>query len=193
MNTYKLLASKKLTAVLIIVLLPLIAFSVLQINAFFSLKPPSSGLTQVVVTSNPAKVEMVLMTSDLLDSYKVGSTAQINIAIDTGSSKVAAIDSIVNFPIDMVQITKVTPGTSFDDYPSFTAKDGKVYLSGVKNANSTVQGKLTLGSFEVKFLKTGTAAFTLQYQPRSTIDSNIVDINGQDLLNNVTNTQLNIK
>lgn len=138
-----------------------------------------------------------LMTSK--NDYNVGDTIKVSIKLDTGGHKISASDVIVHFDPNVLEATSsaVNKGWIYDSYPKLEvdSEKGLITISGVSlETKSIFSGIGVLADIKFEAKAPGNTKVSLDFQPGSTLDSNIVDQNsGKDILGSVRDLEFTIK
>jgi hypothetical protein len=118
------------------------------------------------------------------DDIKSGSQFTLKLSIDAGTQAVVAADAKVSFPKAKLEVVSVKVGTYFD---SITKIIGNQTGNLEIHAYNKVQGETNTGSGDLatitfKSLSPGQAIVDLTCTAGSTVDSNIADVSGNDLI-----------
>lgn len=158
--------------------------------------PVVTNNTPVVVAPNIASASLSL-TADKT-TLKKGEKFQVNINIFS-SVKSPGVDVIVLYDPKVLTVETgkngpVVVGTMFKDYPQNTLdnKNGRVTVSGISDISGGVLANGSLGSINFIAKGSGTVVLKIDFSPGSTVDSNITDVSGKDILSRAENTQINI-
>lgn len=118
------------------------------------------------------------------DSVESGSQFTIKLFIDTGTKLTVAADAKISFPKAKLEVVSVKSGTYFDSISKIIGNQtGNLEI----NAYNKVQGEPKTGPGELatitfKSLSPGSAVIDLVCNDGSTIDSNIADVSGNDII-----------
>jgi hypothetical protein len=149
-------------------------------------------------SASEAKGARLSLVPDKVD-YKKGDTVIIDVRLFTGGYTTDSTDLVVKYDPSSLQASGkdfAQVGNIYSEYPAVQVdeKSGMIGISGI-----TLPGKNSFsgtGSFvklNFKALKDGQTPVTIEYQPESTADSNVV-LSGstQDVLASVSNTEITI-
>ncbi len=141
-----------------------------------------------------ASTEITLTSSK--NEIKVGEEFNVDINI-LSSATTDGVDLIISFDPALLSITDtvkpVTTGTIYVDYPFNAMENGKITVSGISSATSGIIPNGLFGSIAFQAKAVGLAKIAVDFTPNNTKDSNIIESEtGQDILEKVTNLELNI-
>ncbi|KKR67170.1 MAG: hypothetical protein UU09_C0037G0020 [Microgenomates group bacterium GW2011_GWA2_40_6] len=127
-----------------------------------------------VSASSAAMAGPMLKLSPSSGSFSNGSTFKVTVGVDSGTAKSMAVDAFLTFDAGKLEVVSVEdPAT-----PAFTFSMGKnIYNSDV--------GDLAVVTFKAK--GTGSAAVNFTCSSGSTIDTNIFDNQGIDVIDCASN------
>jgi len=128
-------------------------------------------------------------------SFKVGEEFKIKIILDTKEYPADAVDVRLKFNPQVLRVVKIEPGKIFDDYPAKRAdtEAGVIIINGITGLTKTFQGKDTFAEITFKGNKAGKAEFLFEYEPSSTVDSNVVAAKiAKDVLGEVEGASIEI-
>ena len=118
------------------------------------------------------------------DSVESGSQFTIKLFIDAGTKLTLAADAKISFPKAKLEVVTVKSGTYFDSVTKIIGNQtGNLEI----HAYNKVQGETKTGLGELaaitfKSLSPGSAVIDLVCDDGSTIDSNIADVAGNDII-----------
>lgn len=164
----------------------------------FALFAPASVRNLNIMQSNVNEIggaKFSLLTDK--EAYKAGSVINVEVKLFTGGYTADSADLVLKYDPAFFKPQGenfVTPGQIFSDYPAVQTDNaaGLVGISGITAPNS--DGFSGVGNFakiSLVAIRDGTSEISIDYQPNSTADSNIV-LSGtmQDVLSGVDNTQV---
>lgn len=158
-------------------------------------QPPVRRPPDATTQAKPTKVSL---EADR-DNLKVDEKVTISIKLSS-SKKTDGTDLIILYDPKLLSVEAaasppVTVGTIYSDYPKNEVdnKEGRITVSGITGVSGGVLPDGLFGSFIFKALVPGTAKVSLDFKKGNTGDSNVVESGtGQDVLESVTNLELNI-
>ena len=115
-----------------------------------------------------------------------GSTIDFELKIDTADQEAAAADAKISFPPATIGIINVVAGEFFPKLSKvINSTTGLIDIHSYFDSADPVSksGAGTVAIITIKGTAAGTAALTLSCTSNSTIDSNIADPQGQDIIN----------
>ncbi len=118
------------------------------------------------------------------DSVESGSQFTVKLFVDTGTKLTVAADAKISFPKAKLEVVTVKSGTYFDSVSKIIGNQtGNLEI----HAYNQVQGETKTGLGELvtitfKSLSPGSAVIDLVCNDGSTIDSNIADVSGNDII-----------
>jgi len=132
-----------------------------------------------------------------------GCNTTLNLMLDTEGTNSPAADAIISFNPEQVDIIdqnssvngiQIRSGNGYEFFPGnkVDITEGKIYLSGI-SIMSALNGVYNHGAIIFK-TKPGVtnANFNFDFTLGDTLDSNIANTNGDDVLNSVSNAQFNV-
>lgn len=134
------------------------------------------------------------MRLDMMNSdSRVGEPLVVSLVVDTHDCEIDAIDIVVLFDPDLVEIKDIEESENFTMYPLKEIGDGKMRISALAEIGEPVRGSLEVSQFTVVPLKSGNIELTCDFTKGSTVDSNVAEHKtGIDLLVNVNTLILNV-
>ncbi len=124
----------------------------------------------------------------------VGDTVTVIITVDSKDCEIDAVDTIVHFNSEAVEVIDIHEGTDFAMYPLKEIKKDTIKISALANIGEPVKGTIDFASFSFIANKAGETVITLAFKEGSTVDSNVVEHeSGKDLLSDVKNLFVNIE
>jgi hypothetical protein len=135
----------------------------------------------------------ILLLEPSTGEFKVGSTFEVNVVLDTKGNSVTGADAILRFDparLEIVDSQSETPGLQvaegliFDFYLGNTANSqtGRITISGITNAKKTFTGRGVLAKPTFKTRVAGKTKLFFEYQPAVTSDSNVASVFAKDIL-----------
>lgn len=119
-------------------------------------------------------------------SVVAGSTATVNLLIDSDVQTATAADAKITFPKALLESSTVTTGTFFDSITKMVSNlTGTIEIHGYFSGASTTQsksGKGTVAVLTFKGLAPGVATLALPCTDGTTTDANIADTTGKDII-----------
>lgn len=129
-------------------------------------------------------------------SVEVGETFLTEIIVDTAGVEAAGADAIISYDSAQLEVVSINKGTIFSDYPqtAFDNSQGKMRVSGVVSGpRELYSGRGVLATVEWRALLAGKASVELNFDPGSTVDSNIAVTYGNgDALEAVENLVIDV-
>lgn len=138
-------------------------------------------------------------------STSVGQTFSIKIDLDTGGVDTDGTRAILLYNKDLLEVTKVTPGSTYDSYPDnatiIDAAIGTVKISGLATDGNVFSGSGTFATVDFSAKAPGTATIKIDFvgpydanNPETTRHSNVADSNnpGVTILTQVSNATVTI-
>lgn len=149
----------------------------------------------VVTSVQAAFAGPMLKLSPSSGSYNNGSTFDVIVGVDSGTAKSMAVDAFVTFDSAKLEVVSIEPVSS----PAFVNSMGKnIYNAegkfdmsfnpsgdAVLSESTTIKGDLAMVKFKAK--STGSAVVAFTCTAGSTIDTNIFDITGNDVIDCASN------
>lgn len=170
--------------------------------AAFALTRPPQDQVFPAITSSPPSASGATLAVTGPSSVKAGDTFTVTLSLYSPKT-VDGADLIVRYDPKKLSIitgdakNAVTTSSVFALYPQNTADtiSGKVNLTGLISPGSQgVSGNKDIGTITFKALSSGSTDLTLDFQPSSDKDSNVVDSKtGRDILEKVNNLKVNIQ
>lgn len=142
------------------------------------------GLIFAVPTTVFAAVNPRLYLDPGFDSVESGSQFTVKLFIDAGTKLTVAADAKISFPKAKLEVVTVKAGAYFDSVSKIIGNQtGNLEI----HAYNKVQGETKTGLGELatvtfKSLSPGSAIIDLICNDGSTIDSNIADVSGNDII-----------
>lgn len=168
------------------------------INGIRVLTSPIPSNEVSAVTTQPLMGGKIILTTDKPE-YNIGDIVTVTARLVTGGHSTLGTDLILKYNPQVLELNgaeAISPGKTYADYPliGFDPNLGLISVSGLAPAN--VGGFNGIGDFatiQFKATKSGPADFQVEYQPGSTIDTNIIDENtAQDIIDEVQNVNVKI-
>lgn len=132
-------------------------------------------------------------------NYKTGETVTVDVKLFTGGYTTDSTDLVVKYDPAFLQAPSnnfAEVGQIYSEYPAVQvdAKNGMVGISGITlPGKSGFSGVGTFAKLNFKALKDGQTQLSIDYQPDSTADSNVVLAGStKDVLGSVQNVDINI-
>lgn len=132
-------------------------------------------------------------------SYKKGDIVVIDVKLFTGSYVTDSTDLVVRYNPSFLQASGkdfAQVGSIYSEYPAvqIDEKNGMIGISGITlPGKKSFSGTGSFVKFNFKALKDGQTPITIEYQPESTADSNVVLTGStRDVLASVTNADITI-
>lgn len=118
------------------------------------------------------------------DSVESGSQFTVKLFIDAGTKLTVAADAKISFPKAKLEVITVNSGTYFDSVSKIIGNQtGNLEIHAYNKIQSeTKTGLGQLVSITFKSLSPGSAIIDLVCNDGSTIDSNIADVSGNDII-----------
>ncbi len=118
------------------------------------------------------------------DSVESGSQFTVKLFIDTGTKLTVAADAKISFPKAKLEVVTVKSGTYFDSVSKIIGNQtGNLEIHAYNKVQSeTKTGQGELAEITFKSLSPGSAVIDLVCNDGSTIDSNIADVSGNDMI-----------
>ncbi len=128
-------------------------------------------------------------------SYENGATFKVTVGVDSGTAKSMAVDAFMTFDSAKLEVVSIeaptTPAFVFSMGKNIYNTDGKFDMSfnpsgdAVLSDSTAIKGDLAVVTFRAK--STGTAAVNFTCTAGSTIDTNIFDTLGNDVIDCASN------
>lgn len=119
------------------------------------------------------------------NSGELSDSTEIQIVIDTEGESVESAAAVVSFDPTQVEIVELYEGSFFDDISVDNSQSGEVAITGTLNIGD-VEGKTGTGTFATMTISpkitSGNIALYFRCSSAEMDDSNILDIEGTDLL-----------
>lgn len=119
-------------------------------------------------------------------SVAAGSQVTIKLLIDTDGQEVVGADATLTVPEAFLEAISVTAGTFFSGLDkSINSQTGAVELHGYISADDVQEvktGKGTVATISFKGIAPGTASLFIPCTTGATVDANIVDETGKDVI-----------
>jgi hypothetical protein len=155
---------------------------------------PTTGVVNKIRPIDGAKIYLLAERP----SYQVGDNLNLRIFLDTGGHTVDGVDTILRYDPKLFQASSsgIIKGKIFQEFPltQVDEKSGVVNISGISSIQS--KGYNGMGDFATirfKALSKGPAAFSLEFKPGTTTNSNVVEVSsGQNILEEVKNISVSI-
>lgn len=147
-------------------------------------------------THVPKPKMAVLKAEPSQGKYKVGEEFEVKIVLDTGDYETDATDVRLTFNPQVLMVTKITPGTIYDDYPAKKVDEERevIVIYGITSLTKTFKGKDTFATITFKGMRSGQANLIFEFTPSSTTDSNVVATGiAKDVLEEVEGASIEIK
>ena len=148
-----------------------------------------------VFASSAAVAGPMLKLSPSSGSFGNGSTFKVTVGVDSGTAKSMAVDAWLTFDAGKLEVVSVedpsSPAFTFSMGKNIYNSDGKLDMSfnpsgdSVLGESVAIVGDLAVVTFKAK--GTGTAAVNFTCQAGSTIDTNIFDNQGIDVIDCASN------
>ena len=148
-----------------------------------------------VSASSAAVAGPMLKLSPSSGSFGNGSTFKVTVGVDSGTAKSMAVDAFLTFDAGKLEVVSVedpsSPAFTFSMGKNIYNSDGKLDMSfnpsgdSVLGESVAIVGDLAVVTFKAK--GTGTAAVNFTCQAGSTIDTNIFDNQGIDVIDCASN------
>lgn len=140
-------------------------------------------------------VGATLSLSPSAGTFNKGCNFSVDVVLNTGGAKTAGSEAIVLYDSALFTVTSVKEGGIYADFPGkdFESQPGKVSLSGISTVDSPFSGQGVLATiqFTVKSdAREGAAQIKFDFDPNNklnTTDSNVADIDANEVLNQVQN------
>ncbi|MFA7300854.1 MAG: cohesin domain-containing protein [Candidatus Shapirobacteria bacterium] len=142
-----------------------------------------------------AEAGPMLKLSPSSGSYDNGSTFKITVAVDSGTAKSMAVDAFLTFDAAKLEVVSIdaptTPAFANSMGKNIYNTDGKFDMSfnpsgdAVLSDSVAIKGDLAIVTFKAK--ATGTADVKFTCVAGSTIDTNIFDTTGNDVIDCTSN------
>jgi hypothetical protein len=182
---------KRLPLIVIVVSVVLIIGEIIFGIRSLSTPTPIIGKIQPITGGQLLLVPVVPTTA-------LGRPLTVKIRVDTGGHTIAGVDVILKFDPKFISADSQSfkPEAVFTDFPliNIDNNSGVVKISGISDINQPgYNGIGTLGSLTFIPKASGKTSIKIDYQPGSTIDSNIIESRtSQDIIDKVTDLNINI-
>jgi len=147
------------------------------------------------ITAQAAFAGPMLKLSPSSESHENGSTFKITVGVDSGTAKSMAVDTFLTFDSAKLEVVSIdlpsTPAFVYTMGKNIYNADGKFDMSfnpsgdAVLSESLAIKGDLAVVTFKAK--STGSAAVNFTCTAGSTIDTNIFDITGNDVIDCASN------
>lgn len=151
------------------------------------------SMVMVLPVTSPAFAagSATLALSPSSSTVASGSTFDVQIILNTGSSNTSGTDVSLKFDKDKLNIVDIKNGTIYDQYvgKNINNASGVATISGLASSTSSLyKGTGTFATITFRAISGGTAAVTFNYTPGNKNDTNVADFDTQDeALSSVTN------
>jgi hypothetical protein len=132
-------------------------------------------------------------------SYKKGDTVTVDVKLFTGSYVTDSADVVIKYDPAFLQASSkdfAQAGNLYSEYPAVQVdeKNGLIGISGITlQGQKSFSGTGVFAKLNFKALKDGQTEVTIEYQPESTADSNVLLTSStEDILGSVGNASINI-
>lgn len=131
--------------------------------------------------------------------YKVGQVVPVTIKLNTGGRPTSGTDVVIKFNPNSLEATgsSIVTGTLYPDYPLTKADSAlkTIRISGLSaTAGTDFSGEGLFATINFKAKSAGTTPLILDFTPKATADSNILETaGGTDWLKEVNNLELVIR
>lgn len=185
---------------IIFVILILIIVAELIWGVWYILKPNPSYIAEAskieIIPPEPeADIELVSSTKEV----KPGDTLPVDIQIYAAGTNTYGADLVVKYDPSILSLQGTpnlifTKGELYSDYlgQESETERGIFRVSGISNVYSGVETDDIFGTLNFKAVKSGLTNISIEFSDGSTDDSNVIDDQGQDVLNSVTNLDINV-
>lgn len=124
-------------------------------------------------------------------------TFQVKVMLNTGGNTTDGARIVLLYDKDVINATKITPGTIYKEYPSSAQTidnaTGTVKVSGIADTQSTFNGTGTFATIDFVAKKAGSAAIKFDFTQGSTTDSNVADTaTSTDILSGVSSASVTV-
>lgn len=190
-----------LIKIIYLVVIGIIILELVYAGWLFLNPTQKSDLRQGAVVKNTETPSPALILSSNQKTVKSGDKIDIKIIVSTAGKVIEAADVQLNYDPALLSLegsasAMFKPGKIFNDYPlkDFSQK-GVVRISAISGLNKPgVSGIGTFGGLTFKAQQNGKTRISLDYQPNTTTDSNLIEKkSAQDILSKVTDLELEIK
>lgn len=117
-----------------------------------------------------------LILSPASGTYSSGSTFDIKVNVDNGVEKIGAVDVVLKFPVNILEVKTISDSKSFTNfYPSYDNTLGRVLITGSmpSGVSNYVTGLKELATITFSAKTTGTAGLAFDCVSGATNESNI--------------------
>jgi len=145
--------------------------------------------------SNAVVAGPMLKLTPSSGSHNNGSTFEVTVGVDSGTAKSMAVDAFLTFDASKLEVVSIenpaSPAFVFTMGKNIYNSDGKIDMSFNPSGDSTlsestvIKGDLAVIKFKAKNIGTARVDFTCQ--AGSTIDTNIFDNQGIDVIDCASN------
>lgn len=181
----------------------LILFIIYQIfRAVTTLIQPSSKVPSADSSTLSSTVPEIALSSSKSE-YQINEQITVPIKITTLGHPVIGIDLVIKYDpkiliaTDNASIKAFQKGNVFNEFPIslVDSSEGVIRISGIASTSGKgFNGSGTFGTLVFTGHSTGKTQLTIEFTPKSTTDSNMVDLkSGEDILQRVQNLSLFIK
>lgn len=157
---------------------------------------PVASNIEPVSDSTPVIADGSFTISSITDKYKVGDKILVSVNISSGGNGILGADLVLHFDPAVFSVSKdsIVTGKIFSNYPlvDINQKTGVIRISGISEEKSgfNSEGNFANVAFTAK-LK-GSTTISITYKDGETTDSNLVSMQGVDVLKKVNNLKLEI-
>lgn len=180
--------------ILLIVLL-IILVCLIGIIWFSKSKVPSPPVPSLKIT--PEKKEGILFRLTGKKEFKLGEEVKIQVILDSVEYKVDGVDVVLNFDPQCLKFKEIDYSDSvFKTSPPYSVEQekGEIRFSVLSLPGESFEGKGKVATISFQPLKKGESEIYFDFQPNSTLDSNIaLHGEGKDILEKVENLRILIK
>lgn len=123
-------------------------------------------------------------------TYTVNQAFNVNINLSLSSETIDGVDAILNFNRSILEVTGITTGSLFVDYPTSTYDNdtGKITVAGLASSTNPLTSGGTVATITFKAKAAGTGTVTFDFTSGSGTDSNVAEhTTGNDILESVVN------
>ena len=126
-------------------------------------------------------------------SLAQGESMTVNLLLNSGKHTIDAVDCILEFDPESLELTDINPGTIFENYPLLISNNntGEAKLSAA-SLDNFFQGEGVYASLTFKALKNGQSYLSYQYTPDSSLDTDVMS-QGQDVLGSVAKLKIQVQ
>lgn len=125
-------------------------------------------------------------------SVEAGASFTVELVLNSGSQAIDAVDAVLKFDSQVLELSKIEKGTIFEVYPLLVSDNdnGEIKVSAA-SATDFFEGEANFATLTFKAAKSGKTKVIYAFEPASSLDTDVMS-QGTDVLGAVGTLEVTV-